>query len=261
MTSLTSKETEQLIESTIKKYQNLPQFKIKTYDEVRKIVLVKLNLPEDTGKKVEVVGVDSNIESYFDDSDEQLKARDLYDRYCEDYSIETVSERNTVVTLVYLEVLVLRFQTILNNLQKVNAANIPKDVVSSLHFTLDKIMTLKDKLGITRDKGQESGFHSIKSLQKKYRKWLSENQASRTLVCPHCHKMTMLRMKMDAWDAQKHPYFSDRLVYNEKLFKEYNKFKKTGEKVVIDETFIAEVLDVSPDYIDDVIERRRGKEE
>jgi hypothetical protein len=58
-------------------------------------------------------------------------------------------------------------------------------------------------------------------------------------------------MRMTHWDAQRHPFFQDNMVYNAHLF------KHLGQTVTIDNDFIAGVLETSRDYVDTVVARSR----
>jgi hypothetical protein len=62
--------------------------------------------------------------------------------------------------------------------------------------------------------------------------------------------MVMLKMRTEAWEAQKHPYFKDRLLGNEQLIRLYKLGKLTKEDV-------ASVLGTSPDYTDWLINKWR----
>jgi hypothetical protein len=86
------------------------------------------------------------------------------------------------------------------------------------------------------------------SMMKKYKIWRSENQGSRTLVCPHCGKMTLLKIRMEAWEAQKHAFFKDRILANPHLMEMY----KNGK---ISKHDVAKVLHTSLDYIDWLIKK------
>lgn len=241
------------IERKIRNKKGLKQYKDWSEEKIRQMIL------DEESNKVEKQFPDIDITQQFEDPEEKRFAAEFYTRYCEDYEVSTISDKNMITNLVYLEVLNLRFQKLLNRSNTADSKTVPSSLIENLHDNLDKIISLKEKLGLTKDKDEEKSSDAIKLLQKKYKLWLSKNQGSRTMPCSHCGKMNMLRIKMDAWDIQKHPYYEDRLVYNKKLFIEYEKWKRTAQPVVIDKHFIAEVLDVSPDYIEDVISRRKGK--
>lgn len=194
-----------------------------------------------------------DIENYFPVKAEQKKAKELLRKYLQDYSIETVSDRNTLCQLIYLEVLNIRLQDSLNKAQK-DLSSMPMPLVDTMHKNIKEITSLKEKLGITRSKKTESvqdGFSYLQLVKKKYKKWLEENQGSRTLWCPHCGKSTLLKIKMDVWDAQKHPFFRDRILGNEHLIKLYKQQKITREDV-------AKIFEVSPDYVDWLVQKAWG---
>lgn len=191
---------EQYIEKEIRKYKRLKQYKDVSDEEIRKVVLEK------EARKIDEQFPDIDVAAFFEDPDEKGKAAEFYTRYCEDYEVETISDKNMITNLVYLEVLNLRFQKLLNKAYTADAKGAPTQLIETMHDNLDKIISMKERLGLTREKEEESSADALKTLQKKYKLWLSKNQGSRTLVCPHCGKMTMLRIKLSAWDVQKHPY-------------------------------------------------------
>jgi len=53
----------------------------------------------------------------------------------------------------------------------------------------------------------------------------------------------MLKIRTEAWEALKHPFFKDRILANKHLWKCYKEGKITKEDV-------AEILGCSPDYIE-----------
>jgi len=87
----------------------------------------------------------------------------------------------------------------------------------------------------------------LQALKEKFKVWRGDNQGSRNMVCPHCGKMTMLKIRMDKWIAQQHPFFKDRFLANKHLMRLYLTDKLTKED-------IAKILDSSPDYIDWLVE-------
>lgn len=194
-----------------------------------------------------------NIESYFPDKKEQKAGKELLKKYLQDYSIETVSDRNTLCQLIYLEVLNLRLQRALNSAQKdTNTISMP--LVDTMHKNIKELTSLKEKLGITGNKKNEQvqdGFSYLQIIKKKYKKWLEENQGSRTLWCPHCSKATLLKIKTDVWEAQKHPFFKDRILGNTHLIDLYKQGK-------VDRSDVAKIFEVSNDYVDWLVQKGWG---
>jgi len=192
---------------------------------------------------------DLDIAVMFPDKKEKKKALDLFHKYAGDYSIETISDKNTLKQLIYLELVHVRLQEKLNDLQDKNA--IPTNLIELVHKNLEQIVKLKDRMGITKtqqDTLKKDAFGAFDSLKKKFRIWLDNNQGHRTLVCPHCSKMILLKIKTDNWDAVKHPFFKDKVLCNEGLMEVYKLGKITKEEV-------AKILDCSSDYIDWMIEK------
>jgi hypothetical protein len=178
-----------------------------------------------------------DLESIFTKQEELSKAKILARKYLFDFSIENVSDRNNLVQLIYLEILNSRIQT---ELEKC----LDGDNVELMHKNLKEIANLKDKLGISkkkRDEQQQSSFDYLQLLKRKYRKWLEENQASRTIHCPHCANYILLAIKTDIWESLKHPFFKDKLLGNTHLIQLYKENKLSKEDV-------AKILGTSPDY-------------
>jgi uncharacterized protein YbjQ (UPF0145 family) len=224
------------------KYKSLKQYKDLTDDEIRVKVKEKLEDKE--------LFDELDIEGMFIDKDEKKEAKALLLKYLNTYTIETISERNTLKQLVFLEVFNNRLQRELNNYYK-EQQPAPQKTVESLHSNLNQISSLKDKLGLSMDKkGKEinEGYGVLSSMMKKYKIWRDENQGSRTLVCPHCGKMTLLKIRMESWEAQKHPFFKDRILANPHLMHLF----KIGK---ISKHDVAKVLHTSLDYIDWLIKK------
>jgi hypothetical protein len=186
--------------------------------------------------------------SKFKSASEKAQARSLLKRYLEDYSIETVSDRNTLKEVIYLEVVQTRLQDKLNEFHERDSKAIPIQLVEIIHKNSKIIIELKNALGLNKAKEKKSSYDAFDHLKKRFKKWREENQASRTLICPHCAKMVLLKIRTDIWEAQKHPFFKDKILYNKYLMELYRSNKISKEDV-------ARVLECSPDYIDWLIDK------
>jgi len=185
---------------------------------------------------------DLDIEEQFQDTDEQKKAEELATKYFNDYVFEFTSEKNTLKQLIFLEIINYRLQKSLNEFYKDAGAGAPPQMLESLHKNLMQIIELKKILGLAKsDKKEQDGSNPMELLKKKFKVWRQNNQAGRTIVCPHCSKMVLLKIRTDAWEAQKHPYFKDRLLGNEHLVALYK------AKIITKED-VAKILGTSPDY-------------
>jgi len=178
--------------------------------------------------------------------DERKLASNLIERYLKDYSIESVSDLNTLKEVIYYEIIQCRLQDKLNEFA--DSKTIPIQLVNVMHENSDAIIRLKNSLGLFADKEKKTEYDVLKHLKRRFSVWLNENQGSRTLVCPHCSKMVLLKIKTDAWTSQKHPFFKDRILYNEHLFKLYRANTITKKD-------LATILETSEDYIDWILEK------
>jgi hypothetical protein len=224
------------IERIFKKLKNLAQYKDFADLDLWKIAMEKINEDEKTSD-------DLDVEGMFVDSVEKKEAKGLLKRYLRNYTFDSESEKNTVKQLVFLEVFNNRLQRELNTYHQ-EKQPAPVKTVEALHANLSQISNLKAQLGIRKDSksSQSDAYLAFETLKRKMKRWQEENQGSRTLLCPHCGKMTLLRINMDAWTAQKHPFFIDRVLANKHLMLLYRDNK-------INQDDVAKVLETSTDYV------------
>lgn len=226
------------------RYRRLKQYKDLSDEAINALIEEKFPAAVD----------DVAVKTLFSDSGEKKLANELLKRYTREYSIESVSDKNTLMHLIYLEVVNKRQQVILNKFHDESKAA-PLPLIDSIHKNMNMILQLKNSLGLLKDKKQaeqSDGYKALEGLKKKFKVWLGENQGSRTLICPHCSKMTLLKIRTDQWEAQKHPFFKDRILGNESLIKLYK------EKILTKEQCAA-ILEVSPDYMDWLVDKWFGK--
>jgi len=210
------------------------------------------NAPEETLRKVAFNNVIEDkiaIGELFQNSGEKANAKRLIKKYLHDFTPETVSDINTLRSIVYLEILNLRLQDYLNVSQE--KKEIDLKVVEAIHKNQTQLLVLKDSLGITKLKQADSAqtvSQKISIMRKQFEIWEENNQASRNCTCPYCGQMFLLHIRMEHWEAQRHPYFKDRILYNKPLIELYLANKITKEK-------LAEILECAPDYIEWVLQK------
>lgn len=230
------KSYEEKVESRLRYYKSSGSHKGKTDAELRTIA-------EDSIKLSALLS-ELEITDQFEDQTEKDRAEELARKYFKDYTFEYVSDKNTLKQLIFLEMLNERLQRSLNEFYK-DAQSVPVQMMDGLHKNLIQIIELKKILGLTKsdkDSSSSDAGKALDLLKKKFRVWRQNNQGSRTLVCPHCSKMVMLKIRTDAWDAHKHPFFQDRWLTNPHLFA----LLDAGKLTISD---VAKVLDTSEDYI------------
>jgi len=235
---LKHQKREKLINNETIKYKNLVKSGARDDKVLRKEVINRIAL-----KELEVHKL------FTEDNDIKL-AKSLVKRYLTEFTPKTISDKNNLKSVIYLEVLQSRLQTVMNDLTKQGATAIPLNLVDSIHKNLKEIANNKERLGLIgkdKDKEKSDAFSALQSVKEKFKMWMEQNQGSRSLVCPCCGEMVMLKIRMDKWIPQKHPFFKDRFLANKHLMKLYLQKKLSRED-------IAGVLNSSPDYIDWLVE-------
>jgi len=182
---------------------------------------------------------------------ERNLARKRFNKYRTRYHIDNLSDLQLLEELVFAESLQERIKAKIGKLGKNKATGLPEVAPAHLQKllsdNLEIILILKDKLGLFETKKDDDNYKKFKTLGKKFKIWLKENQGSRSFPCPHCQKEVMLKIKTDAWDALKHPFFEDRILANKHLWKLYKEGKIA--KLDVAKVLLGEEVE-STDYID-----------
>jgi len=243
------------IERLIAKFKADPKFVNLTEEEYRKIAENYLaQQAEKASKKLEEKGLQSipvttvqktvdpdlDVSNLFIDPAEKRLANELLAKYLKDYSIETISDKNTLKQLIYLEAFQTRLQKAANEFNA-TSGSVPIDLMEAIHKNLNQIVSLKEKLGLTKKNVEVDGLKHLELLQKKFKKWREENGPMKTMVCPHCGKLTRLILRLDALEAIKHPFWKDRVLGNEHIIRLF----KAG---TLTKTDLARIFGVSEDY-------------
>ena len=236
------------LEKIIERLKSVKKYKDYTDEAIMK--LAEAEFADRTQyQKLENKLSDIDIESMFLSEEEKKTSRLLLRKYINTYTIETISEENILKQLVFLEVFNNRLQGELNQYHQSNQPS-PVKTIEALHSNLNQISELKERLGLFKsDKAEkDEGYAIIDTLFKKWKIWRQENSGSRSLICPHCQKMVLLKIRTEAWEAQKHPFFKDRILTNHHLML----MLRLGQ---ITKRDVALVLGTSIDYISWLIKK------
>ena len=176
--------------------------------------------------------------------------------YRSHYHVEAYSDMQMLEELIYREILQERLKHKIEQLEEKykkeeKEYSVPRHVVETMNENFEQVLSIKEKLGMFENKEGKDGFDYIQQLKDKFKVWCTENQASRTVVCPHCSKMLALYIKPETWETYKHPFFKDKLLYNSHLVKLYNEKKITADDV-------AKILGCSDKYVDWLIKKWAG---
>ena len=228
------KTVKKIVNNKYKQMRGLKAYKDLDDKQLRALAKQKLVSPDH----------DMEISSLFSDRREITLAKRLLNKYLSDYSPASVSDKNNLRHLIYLEIIQIRLQEKMNLMNSTSNA-IPLQMIDSVHKNLREINDLKLKLGLIGEKREEpknDAYKALELLKDKFKRWREENQGSRRLTCPWCGKMIMLKIRTDAWEAQKHCMFRDRILANKHLIQLYLEQKITKDDV-------AKILETSTDYV------------
>ncbi len=192
------------------------------------------------------------------------KAHILFEEYRERHHIERFSDLGILEELCFAEILQERYKGMISKIERLSKeknvkkvleegtvkqeeVKIPAYILGFLDNNLQKILTLKEKLGLFEDNRENDTFKYIERLKKKFKLWEEKNQESRQCVCPFCSKMFFLHIRTDKYQVSKSGFFEDKILKNEWLWKLF----KAGKITKLD---VAKVLlgkeATSVDYVD-----------
>jgi len=175
---------------------------------------------------------------------EEKIAQDSLRKYLNDFVPETISDIMILRDIIFLETLNGRFQDKLNEPDVDNRDMI--NFTKLVHENLDKILSLKDAVGITRDKKMaeaNSLADKIGMMRKQAELFRKQNQASFQTSCQYCGQLNLLTIRTNHYDSMKHPFFKDRVLGNEYIVQLYLAGKLTKQDV-------ANIFECGKDYID-----------
>jgi hypothetical protein len=111
-------------------------------------------------------------------------AEKLFGDYLDNYEFDSFSDLNTLADLIFEEVLKFTIQTQINKtLSDESNKYIPEKLISSLHDVEEKVLTLKDMLGINKKEDQKDDLTALQMLQKRFDKYIEFNRNEFTMTC------------------------------------------------------------------------------
>lgn len=159
-----------------------------------------------------------------------------FNEYKANYNIGNFSDLQLLEEIVWREVLQERYKKSLED--KPDA----RYIQNNLNDNLSQILILKEKLGLFETK-KEDEYKAFKVLENKFDIWKKEHIEERKVTCPFCSEIFFLNIRTDKYTESKLKLFKNKILCNEHLWKIYKEKKITKEE-------FAEILNVSPDYID-----------
>lgn len=218
------------LESQIKKICNLPQYKDKSEEFLRKKAMVTLQKKQ------------FKISDKFNDEQEIKQAEKLFDNYLNEYDFEGYIELTTLGDLVYNEILKMRVEKKLNSGVSNNKDTKPfindRDV-KTLHDLTNKIDELRKKLGMIGNI-EDDELTILQKQEKQLDTYIEENENDFIAWIPYfCHKCGyvgtesyLLYREVKDFKTLKHPWYAGRFLFNYPLFKKVKEEKISKEDAI-----------------------------
>ncbi len=173
-------------------------------------------------------------------------AKKKFRAYRTHYHIESYSDLQLLEELVFREALQERTKARINRINKSNNVResnlVPKHIWTELNNNEERILVLKEKLGLFKEKNIDDPFKKFEVLQKKFEIWKNDHIEERKVTCPFCSKIFFLNIRIDKYQESKLKLYKNKVLCNEHLWKCYKEGKITKED-------LASILNVSIDYI------------
>jgi len=226
-------------EGLFKQLKNLSQYKGKSDKALYRIVDKKM---AENIEEIDFTGL-------FTEKNDLKKAKTLVKKYLEQKDFDNIAEKQNLKNVVWLEIEIEKNQEIINKLHADFDKVVPEEQLKSVLPLMKQLSDLKKELGFYQKEQEESdGYKIIQRMIDRAKVWRSKNQGSRQILCPHCQKMILLKIRTDCYDAKEHPFFEDRILTSKALMRRYCEGTLSKEDV-------ADILEVSPDYINWLIEK------
>jgi len=154
----------------------------------------------------------------FTDPDEMKMSEDRFKDYLNGNELESMSELDTLRSLVYLEVFEARIQKQLNKMAEEKKA--PNErITKQLTDIQNQKMSLKVKLGIDRQDDKVDEMTGLETLKKRFKDYINAHRNEFTITCPH-GEILLLRRRVKDFDSMKHPWFAGRWLFNYEILKD-----------------------------------------
>lgn len=245
------------VRKELKRIQNLKQNKDRSDSELEH--LAKLNLKERDFKKNPI----------FQDEKDQDLAEKKFKSYITDYQFENLSDIDTLRSLLFTEILEIKLQQRIEIKISDDSKNISEFDTRQLKDVQNQIISLKIKLGISKEEGDVDELSGLDVLKKRYETYIQQNKNEFTIYCKHCAKPLLLRRRVKDFEVYKHPWFAGRWLFNYEILKDVKEEKldkKTAWRYLCaasnsidhqgkdDESYSIDYINYCLDNWDDIVE-------
>jgi len=155
--------------------------------------------------------------------------------------------------LIYQEVLHERLKEKISRTtrQKITEekAEFPSHLQEDLKSSIDLQFKLKEKLGLFEDKKKLDAFRDLQETEEKFKQYRRENPDLFKVTCVQCAFSFYLKRRTIDYEPLTSSWFKNKVLFNLPLFKKYL------SKEPLSKRDMTEILGVSEDYIDWIIEK------
>jgi hypothetical protein len=147
-----------------------------------------------------------------------------------------------LIGLIYKEILKERIMRFIRKEGQEKEGAISLAMTDKIMELDAQILTDKEKLGMLKDKNNDSFIRTLEELKKKALAYYNEHAGETYVKCPNCLQLFRLLMKIDNLEPEKASFFKGTTLYNKPLLDLYHNKTLTLEK-------IAEIMGVHAKYI------------
>jgi len=177
---------------------------------------------------------------------EQEIAEEKFKSYLKNYELDTISDIDTLRSLVYNEVLESRIQEELNRLSE-RGGFTPDKLTKQLTEIQKQKFQIKIILGIDREEGKVDELTGLQILIKRFKKYIQDNKDQFTTICAGCGIPLLLTRRVKDFECLEHPWFIGRWYFNYPILKDVKDGKLSKEDA-------SRYLKCSVDYINYCLE-------
>lgn len=212
------------LEAEINRLKNLKSCKDHSIEDLTRMAKLNLKVREFKANPI------------FADASEQALAEERFKAYLENHELESMSDLDTLRSLVYNEIFEVRIQKELNKLH--TEGKYPSDRLTAQLTTLqNQKAQLKLKLGIDKPEESVGQLTQLQQLEKRYDAYIQEHknefELAYTYTCSKCNHqdvdMVLVRRRVEGFDSMLHPWFAGRWFFNYEILKDVKAEKITKE--------------------------------
>ncbi len=178
---------------------------------------------------------------------DKVPARKRFNDYQAKYSIDALSDLLILEELVFREIIQDKLKVKIGEIissEVIQESNIiPSHLQEEYDKNEDRILILKDKLGLFIDKKVNDPYEKHEILERKAKIYRQDHPEEFKVTCPFCSEIFFLNRRIDKYEVSQLRLYKNKVLCNEGLWSLFKEGKITREDV-------AKVLNVSKDYVD-----------